>query len=92
MHPSPSPAVLTPVLPLDQVGHGRESEVDAAQLLLTLIQFKAHVIYHPSTLHPYHYKKSCGDGRATKATGVGTLAVVAADLHVGDSGQVVALY
>ena len=54
LHPSPSPYVSTFVLPLDTDGLGRESEVDGAQLFLTLNKVIAQVISHPFSFLFFH--------------------------------------
>ena len=44
LHPNLTPDVATRVSPQGTAGSGKESEVDSAHLLLTIIQFAAHVI------------------------------------------------
>ena len=62
LHPFQSPVVLTWSCHWTLVGHGRESEVDIAQLFFTLNKVIAQVIYHSSS----HSHKSCGDRQAAK--------------------------
>ena len=62
LHPFQSPVVLTWSCHWTLVGHGRESEVDIAQLFFTLNKVIAQVMYHSSS----HSHKSCGDRQAAK--------------------------
>lgn len=76
---------------LDSDGFGRESEVDGAQLFLTLNKIIAQS--HLSTSIPSPSPpKALWRWASDKATGVGTLEVVAANLHTGGSGHVVVIH
>ena len=80
-HKRTTPDVSTCVLPLGTARSERASEVDSAQLFLTIIQLHANLIAHTST----HKPKSCGDGRVAKQQVLDTLEPAAADLHTGGS-------
>ena len=71
------------VLPPDIGGLRLESEVDSAQLLLTLNKVIMQVTSHPSS----HHLQVLWPQVYSEATGVGTLAVIAANLHTGGSGH-----
>ena len=71
------------VLPLDIGGLRKESEVNSAQLFLTLYKVIAQVTSHPSSHHLQVLWQQVHD----EATGVGTLAVIATNLHTGRSGH-----
>ena len=76
------------VLPLDIGGLRQESEVNGAQLFLTLNKIIAQVTSHPSSHHlQVLWQQACNE-----ATGVGTLAVIASNLHTGNSGHRVIHY
>ena len=74
------------LVPLDQDWKGRESEADAAQVFLTLIQLTRKSSQHnPNTQVLWRWASG-------EAAGEDTLEAVATNLHTGDPGLVVVLY